>query len=52
MQKQIKLATFEEAVLPHLDAAYNLAHWLACNDTDAEDLVLSKLSQITCSRRF
>ena len=39
MQKQNKLATFEEAVLPHLNAAYNLAHWLTRNDTDAEDVV-------------
>ena len=39
MQKQNKLATFEEAVLPHLDAAHNLAHWLTRNDADAEDAV-------------
>jgi RNA polymerase sigma-70 factor (ECF subfamily) len=25
-------------VLPHLDAAYNLAHWLAGNDHDAQDV--------------
>jgi RNA polymerase sigma-70 factor (ECF subfamily) len=30
---------FEEAVLPHLDAAYNLARWLMRNDADAQDVV-------------
>ncbi|MGH7837821.1 MAG: sigma-70 family RNA polymerase sigma factor [Candidatus Binataceae bacterium] len=30
---------FEEAVLPHLDAAYNLARWIMRNDADAEDVV-------------
>lgn len=30
---------FEQTVLPHLDAAYNLARWLARNEQDAEDLV-------------
>src|SRR5258706_8653220 len=39
LQKQNNLASFETAVLPHLDAAYNLAHWLTRNDTDAEDVV-------------
>ena len=39
MQKQTKLESFEKAVLPHLDAAYNLAHWLTRNDTDAKDVV-------------
>ena len=30
---------FERLVLPHLDAAYNLARWLARNDEDARDIV-------------
>jgi RNA polymerase sigma-70 factor (ECF subfamily) len=30
---------FEKAVLPHLNAAYNLARWLTRNDHDAEDVV-------------
>ena len=30
---------FEELVLPHLDAAHNLAHWLTRNPDDAEDVV-------------
>jgi RNA polymerase sigma-70 factor, ECF subfamily len=33
------LPNFEEAVLPHLDAAYNLARWLTRNERDAQDAV-------------
>ena len=47
MQEQNKLASFEEAVLPHLNAAYNLARWITRNDTDAEDVV-----QEACLRAF
>jgi RNA polymerase sigma-70 factor, ECF subfamily len=30
---------FEQAALPHLDAAFSLARWLTRNDQDAEDVV-------------
>jgi DNA-directed RNA polymerase specialized sigma24 family protein len=33
------ITNFEQAVLPHLDAAYNLARWLMRNDQDAQDAV-------------
>jgi RNA polymerase sigma-70 factor (ECF subfamily) len=32
-------ARFTSVVLPYLDAAYNLAHWMTGNRTDAEDVV-------------
>ena len=34
-----QLPSFEQAVLPHLDAAYNLARWLSRNEQDAQDVV-------------
>jgi RNA polymerase sigma factor (sigma-70 family) len=34
-----KARRFEAAVLPHLNAAYNLARWLARDHNDAEDVV-------------
>jgi RNA polymerase sigma factor (sigma-70 family) len=39
--------TFEQEVLPHLDAAYNLARWLTHHKQDAEDVV-----QESCLRAF
>jgi RNA polymerase sigma-70 factor (ECF subfamily) len=38
---------FEDAVMPHLDAAYNLARWLTRNEYDAQDMV-----QEACLRAF
>ena len=38
---------FQEVVLVHLDAAYNLARWLTRNDHDADDIV-----QDACLRAF
>src|SRR5882724_6985884 len=40
-------AQFEQIVMPHLDAAYNLARWLAGNEHDAADIV-----QEACVRAF
>jgi RNA polymerase sigma-70 factor (ECF subfamily) len=34
-----KLVRFEEAVMPHFDAAYNLARWLTRSAQDADDVV-------------
>lgn len=34
-----RLSEFEREVLPHLDAAYNLARFLMRNEQDAEDVV-------------
>ena len=34
-----ELASFETLMLPHLDAAYNLARWLVRNEEDARDIV-------------
>lgn len=34
-----KLQRFEQAIMPHLDAAYNLARWLTRNEQDARDMV-------------
>ncbi len=39
MLTDIQSAGFEDTILPHLDAAYNLARWLVRNGPDAEDLV-------------
>jgi RNA polymerase sigma factor (sigma-70 family) len=38
-QKKAMSRSFEEIVLPHLDAAFNYARWLTKNDADAEDVV-------------
>ena len=34
-----RLASFERLLLPHLNAAYNLARWLTRDDQNAEDIV-------------
>jgi RNA polymerase sigma-70 factor, ECF subfamily len=39
MDGSAKLALFEETILPHLNAAYNLARWLTRNEDDARDVV-------------
>ena len=47
MDERERLKVFEQTVLPHLDAAYNLARWLAGNDADAQDV-----AQEACLRAF
>jgi RNA polymerase sigma-70 factor (ECF subfamily) len=42
-----KRTRFDQAILPHLDAAYNLARWLLHSGHDAEDVV-----QEACLRAF
>ncbi len=39
LSDQSKVVRFEEIALPHLAAAFNLAHWLVHNEHDAEDRV-------------
>lgn len=39
MSDQQHAEKFEVLVLPHLDAAYNLARWITRNDQDARDVV-------------
>ncbi|MGE5833156.1 MAG: sigma-70 family RNA polymerase sigma factor [Acidobacteriota bacterium] len=41
------IASFDEIILPHLDAAHNLARWLVRGSDDAEDVV-----QEACLRAF
>ena len=47
MEESERLKAFEQVVLPHLDAAHNLARWLAGNDHDAQDV-----AQEACLRAF
>ena len=47
MDAHERLKAFEQTVLPHLDAAHNLARWLAGNDQDAQDV-----AQEACLRAF
>jgi RNA polymerase sigma-70 factor, ECF subfamily len=39
VDEQDKLARFEQCMMPHMAAAYNLARWLAGNEPDAQDVV-------------
>jgi len=38
LEEQDKQARFEETIMPHLDAGYNLARWLTRNEHDAQDV--------------
>ena len=47
MADPAKIRRFEQVVMPHMDAAYNLAYWLTRSDADAQDVV-----QEACLRAF
>jgi len=47
VEKELKARRFQQVIMPHLDAAYNLARWLTRNDSDAQDVV-----QEACMRAF
>jgi RNA polymerase sigma-70 factor (ECF subfamily) len=47
LSDQNETTAFDQAVFPHLNAAYNLARWLTRNDQDAEDI-----TQEACLRAF
>jgi len=37
-EERLRLS-LEQAILPHLDAAYSLARWLTASEQDAEDVL-------------
>src|SRR6266481_10203513 len=37
--QKAEIVSFEDVMLPHLDAAHNLARWLLRNEEDAKDVV-------------
>jgi RNA polymerase sigma-70 factor (ECF subfamily) len=39
LPKESKQKYFERVMIPHLNAAYNLARWMTSNEHDAEDVV-------------
>src|SRR5580693_5562222 len=39
MRDEGEPGNFEQEILPHIDAAYNLARWLTRNEQDAQDVV-------------
>jgi RNA polymerase sigma-70 factor, ECF subfamily len=43
VEEERNVLRFEESVLPHLDAAHNLARWLTRGGDDAEDVVQEAL---------
>jgi RNA polymerase sigma-70 factor (ECF subfamily) len=39
VEEEDKFARFDQSIMPHMNAAYNLARWLTSNDPDAQDVV-------------
>ena len=52
MGKDRKQQRFDRVIMPHLDAAYNLARWLIRNPDDAEDVMQNALMRAYKSLDF
>jgi DNA-directed RNA polymerase specialized sigma24 family protein len=50
MANPSELIDFERPILPHLNAAYNLARWLLRSDQDAQDVVQDSFLNIASLR--
>jgi hypothetical protein len=43
LPKESKQEYFERVMIPHLNAAYNLARWMTRNEHDADDVVQERI---------
>ncbi len=41
----VSKSQFEEVVIPHMQAAFNLAHWIVRNREEAEDVCRTLMSE-------
>jgi RNA polymerase sigma-70 factor (ECF subfamily) len=48
VDEKTRATRFDEICIPHLNAAFNLALWLARDDRNAEDIVQEACLRETC----